>query len=377
MSYKLDFFDTFTCTGSSCKNTCCSGWDIALDKETYGFYEASYGAFSKFVKKNVGQNGDVYFIRMTEQKECPFLDEEGLCKIYKEYGPEHMGNTCRHFPRAYRKIEGETTFSMLNHSCEEVLKNIFDHNGPIYLVEEEKISFPFETKLAGFMSLCMDILQQPDISLGVGLGTILYLCVNHFSDKEKYDKTLEVPSDEMVVNLLQEFALVPQSMPQRDIEYSAWETIFCVLDTFCHTISRSSLRAKDRILWNEAVFGLSEEKRKKYIRLVWGKNKDKSAKEQESKRKLYASYIAKCFYLCNNENFSQFLLSSACNYIILSEVLPCVWKEDGKDDYFPLMAELGRIFEHTKVMEKHVYPAIEESIHPDVLTYALAFMVLF
>lgn len=62
---------------------------------------------------------------------------------------------------------------------------------------------------------------------------------------------------------------------------------------------------------------------------------------------------------------------------ILSEVLPCIWKEDGRDDYFPLMAELGRIFEHTKVMEKHVYPAIEESIHPDVLTYALAFMVLF
>ena len=44
---------------------------------------------------------------------------------------------------------------------------------------------------------------------------------------------------------------------------------------------------------------------------------------------------------------------------------------------FHLWAELGRIFEHTKVMEKHVYPAIEESIHPDVLTYALAFMVLF
>ena len=51
--------------------------------------------------------------------------------------------------------------------------------------------------------------------------------------------------------------------------------------------------------------------------------------------------------------------------------------KNGKEDYFPLMAELGRIFEHTKVMEKHVYPAIQESIHPDVLTYAFAFMVLF
>lgn len=55
MSYKLDFFDSFVCSGSACQNTCCSGWDIALDKETYDFYEASHGAFSKYVKKNIGQ----------------------------------------------------------------------------------------------------------------------------------------------------------------------------------------------------------------------------------------------------------------------------------------------------------------------------------
>ena len=64
MSYKLDFFDSFVCSGSACKNTCCSGWDIALDKETYDFYEASHGAFSKYVKKNIGQTDGNYFIKM-------------------------------------------------------------------------------------------------------------------------------------------------------------------------------------------------------------------------------------------------------------------------------------------------------------------------
>lgn len=37
MSYKLDFFDSFVCSGSACKNTCCSGWDIALDKKHMTF----------------------------------------------------------------------------------------------------------------------------------------------------------------------------------------------------------------------------------------------------------------------------------------------------------------------------------------------------
>ena len=125
MSYKLDFFDSFVCSGSACKNTCCSGWDIALDKETYDFYQASHGAFSKYVKKNIGQTDGNCYIKMTEERVCPFLNEEGLCKIYQEYGPEHMGNTCRLFPRACLNIEGRTIFSMLNHSCEEVLKRIF------------------------------------------------------------------------------------------------------------------------------------------------------------------------------------------------------------------------------------------------------------
>ena len=112
MSYKLDFFDSFVCSGSACKNTCCSGWDIALDKETYDFYQASHGAFSKYVKKNIGQTDGNCYIKMTEESVCPFLNEEGLCKIYQEYGPEHMGNTCRLFPRACLNIEGRTAFSI-------------------------------------------------------------------------------------------------------------------------------------------------------------------------------------------------------------------------------------------------------------------------
>lgn len=107
-------------------------------KETYDFYEASHGAFSKYVKKNIGQTDGNYFIKMTEKKECPFLDEMGLCKIYQEYGPEHMGNTCKLFPRTCLNIEGKTVFSMLNHSCEEVLRRIFEHEGPIYLIKEGK-----------------------------------------------------------------------------------------------------------------------------------------------------------------------------------------------------------------------------------------------
>ena len=204
MSYKFDFFDSFVCIGSACQNTCCRGWDIALDKETYDFYEASHGAFSKYVKKNIGQTDGNYFIKMTEKKECPFLDEMGLCKIYQEYGPEHMGNTCKLFPRTCLNIEGKTTFSMLNHSCEEVLKRIFEHEGPLYLVEEgEKETLPFEEKMAEFMSVSMDILQEESIPLGIGLGAVLYLYMDAFSEEKKKAGGIEIPNEGTISSLLQ------------------------------------------------------------------------------------------------------------------------------------------------------------------------------
>lgn len=331
MSYKLDFFDSFVCSGSACKNTCCSGWDIALDKETYDFYQASHGAFSKYVKKNIGQTDGNYYIKMTEERVCPFLNEEGLCKIYQEYGPEHMGNTCRLFPRACLNIEGRTTFSMLNHSCEEVLKRIFLHEGPVYLIEDgEKENLPFADKMAEFMSVCMDILQEESIPLGIGMASVLYLYTDAFSGEKKKAGSIEIPNEETISSVLQEFELVQESMSKEDLEHSAWEVISSVVDVFCRIIRQTNLRAKTRVLWNDAVFGLDDAKRKRYVRLLWEKNKNPAEEQFLAKRKLYVSYLAKCLYFCKEEDFLQILLSSACNYIILSEVLPCIWKEDGK-----------------------------------------------
>ena len=62
-------------------------------------------------------------------------------------------------------------------------------------------------------------------------------------------------------------------MSKEDLENSAWEVISSVVDTFCHIIRQTNLRVKNRILWNEAVYGLSDAKRKRYVRLLWEKKK--------------------------------------------------------------------------------------------------------
>lgn len=46
MSYTIDFFEVFECTGGECRNSCCSGWEISVDKETYDFYQNQHGTFA-------------------------------------------------------------------------------------------------------------------------------------------------------------------------------------------------------------------------------------------------------------------------------------------------------------------------------------------
>ena len=43
--------------------------------------------YRKELKKKIGQTDGNYYIKMKEKKECHFLDEIGLFKIYQEYGP--------------------------------------------------------------------------------------------------------------------------------------------------------------------------------------------------------------------------------------------------------------------------------------------------
>ena len=38
-AYVIDFLDKFECIGGSCPYTCCNGWQIAIDEETYSLYK--------------------------------------------------------------------------------------------------------------------------------------------------------------------------------------------------------------------------------------------------------------------------------------------------------------------------------------------------
>ena len=46
-----DYYRQFTCIGGECPDTCCAGWEIDIDEDSYAYYNSVEGPFSKRLKE--------------------------------------------------------------------------------------------------------------------------------------------------------------------------------------------------------------------------------------------------------------------------------------------------------------------------------------
>lgn len=135
-----EYFKEFKCIGGNCKDSCCIGWDIDIDKTTFRqYYKVQDKEMKRMFQKNVHNNEyctshDVDYgkVKLKGDKRCPFLDEENYCIIYSKLGEEYLSNVCTSFPRIINKIDSYYEIS-LDVACHEAAK--------ILLLKEEGIKF--------------------------------------------------------------------------------------------------------------------------------------------------------------------------------------------------------------------------------------------
>lgn len=71
-----DYFNKFKCIASECEDTCCAGWEIVIDNETYKKYQRIDGEFGKRLRdKIVHSDGENIFV--LKGNDCEFLNESG------------------------------------------------------------------------------------------------------------------------------------------------------------------------------------------------------------------------------------------------------------------------------------------------------------
>lgn len=139
---KFTYFDEFKCIGPECPDSCCKYWSIVLSKREYLDYKkmdcspklriAMDGAF-----KRIKDGNDLQYVemRVKENGNCPFLDDDSLCMLQKEKGEEALSLTCSVFPRLYKRV-GDVAFTYsCNPTCCHVTEILMNHPEGLRLEE--------------------------------------------------------------------------------------------------------------------------------------------------------------------------------------------------------------------------------------------------
>ena len=136
------YMKNFKCIGGICEDTCCAGWCIEIDEETYKKYKKVKDKTMKkrFDKELVDRKHKATpeFAAKIKLKNnrCAFLSKEGWCDVYSQLGEHYLSNTCNLYPRTINKINEQIEYG-LTFSCPEAARKILLEKEPMTFEKEE------------------------------------------------------------------------------------------------------------------------------------------------------------------------------------------------------------------------------------------------
>lgn len=130
---KPEYYDTFQCAAGQCPDTCCAGWQIAIDEDSLEKYGALKGDFRNRLINGIDWLEGCF---LQHKGECCLLNEEKLCDLVIECGEDFLCETCAQYPRHVEEFKGvrERTLSL---SCPVAAKIILEQQTPVHILEEE------------------------------------------------------------------------------------------------------------------------------------------------------------------------------------------------------------------------------------------------
>ncbi len=108
------YMKDFRCIGSACEDSCCIGWRVDIDHETYKRYHKINDSeltplMDAHISRNrsVGKGENNYArIKLLGDSRCPLLDEEMLCRVQVKRGEEFLSDVCATYPRITNIVNG-------------------------------------------------------------------------------------------------------------------------------------------------------------------------------------------------------------------------------------------------------------------------------
>jgi len=230
------YYDDFKCIANDCIDSCCIGWQINIDENTYKKYKKVKGVFGKELNNGINRirskSSKLEYGKMKlKDKRCSMLNEDNLCNVYINLGESYLCNTCKVYPRDINKY-GEIYERNLNMSCPEVVRYLvnFKNNFSFNMDEEELsdldkdyiVHKSYDENLYNLIwdsrSLAMEIIQFKEIEIWKRISFFKMLTdkVQNIINEKQYDNYEEVLNNFReqitsvnVINSLDKISLIP------------------------------------------------------------------------------------------------------------------------------------------------------------------------
>ncbi|MGN0641816.1 MAG: flagellin lysine-N-methylase [Huintestinicola sp.] len=138
------YYSKFRCTADKCSDSCCIGWEIDIDRDTYEKYLSVTGAFGQRLRENIvtAEDGSKCF-KLDDDERCPFLNAKNLCDIILTLGEDHLCGICDMHPR-FREWFGDRCEMGVGMCCEAAAELILFDSSPFSLTCTENSEPPDE-----------------------------------------------------------------------------------------------------------------------------------------------------------------------------------------------------------------------------------------
>ena len=189
---KISNYDEFKCTADKCRFTCCEGWDVRIDTESYNKWKKEKDKAESILNnvkiKKCGRKTE-YFINKETHEACPLLDKQGLCEVVKNHGEDYLSSICQKFPRIENIFEGKKEL-LLSTACPEVIELISSINGKINITSENDANLENNLLELKIRESVINIMQQENLLLEEKFIVSFQMLLTILEDESFRDESL-------------------------------------------------------------------------------------------------------------------------------------------------------------------------------------------
>ena len=368
------YFKDFKCIASECEDTCCAGWGIVIDDETYKKYQKVEGDFGDRLRSEIVHDGGEN-IFVLKGNDCPFLNENKLCDIYNEVGEDALCYTCKQYPRYMEEFGGLREIG-ISLSCPEAARIILrnEEKAIFELSENEEevnsyndINAKLYIELMQCRQIVLNILQDRDINLNTRVAIVLCF-TKEIQDKIDENEITDIKSvrekysdKEFIKEVISSFEKYNNN---EDAKYNNMKEYFNVFKSLKHINPNDPLGLDDAIRY----FWQSEEDKDIYL----AKNKAFDKYYEDSKYKfeqILVYFIFRYFMKAVFDyDISAKVKTAIVSYLMIKELCVVRFTEEGEvtdDDIVDISHMYSKDIEH---LEENIEALAEIFETNDVFT---------